>query len=323
MSWASPVGANCRKNSRLATTKSPKAMSCRATTARGSSAGRSAFFARCPDPLNGEGRRHLGVPVVEEMADHQGSGVVGDLQPVSFVGLGREDQVHLAVRAQVQLVEEDVRRRRHAGHGLQADIAGRATVSPEAVGLAAPEARARIDAVGAVHAPLVDRVDARGLDREHGARLFPERIVQPDAEEHEQMTEAGGHVRRVVAAGVGQHHGGGLAQAVEQVGPRTSRQEVVGGGVPGASCLAHRVRHPGRVDEGGRHGTAPTDACESVTKFLMCGPPARVGRAMLPRHRGIVKPPRSPFSKGAARSVCPGGGGSVPRQVATGRADDT
>ena len=136
------------------------------------------------------------------------------------------------------------------------------------------------------------------------------------------MTETSGHVRRVVAAGVGKHHGGGLAQAVEQVGPRTSRQEVVGGGVPGASRLADRMRHPGRVDEGGRHG-ALLGRVRTSDEFLMCGPPARVGRAMLPRHRGIVKPPKSPFAEGAARSVGPGGGGGVPQLVATGRADDT
>ena len=274
------------------------------------------------DPLNGKGRRHLGVPVIEEMAHHQCSGVVGDLEPVPFVRLSREDEFHLAVRSQVELVQKDVGRRRHAGHGLQADIAGRAAVSPEAIRLTTAEARARIDAVRAVHAPLVDRVDARGLYGEDRARLFPESIVQPDAEEHQQMTETGGHIRRVVAAGVGKHHGRGPAEAVEQVGPRTSRQEVVGGGVPGASCLADRMGHPRRVDEGGRHG-ALLGRERTSDEFLMCGPPARVGRAMLPRHRGIVKPPKSPFDKGVARSVGPAGGGSVPLQVATGRADDT
>ena len=245
--------ANCRKNSRLATTKSPRAISCRATTARGSSAGRAAFSPLRPDPLDGERGRHLRVPVVEEVADDQCRGVVGDLEPVPVMVLGREDEVHLPVRAEVELVQEDVRRGGHAGHRLQADIAGRAAVAPEAIGLAAPEARARVDAVGAVHAPLVDRVDTRGLHREHRAGLLPEGVVQPDAEQHEQVPEARRHVRRVVTAVVGQHDLGSLAQAVEQVGPRTSREEVVRGGVPGAGRLADRVRHPGRVDEGGRH----------------------------------------------------------------------
>ena len=70
------------------------------------------------------------------------------------------------------------------------------------------------------------------------------------------MAEARRHVGRVARDVVGQHDLGGPAQAVEQVGPRASRQEVVRGGVPGAGRLADRVRHPGRIDECGRHEVA-------------------------------------------------------------------
>ncbi len=58
------------------------------------------------------------------------------------------------------------------------------------------------------------------------------------------MPEARRHVVGVAGDLVGQHNGGRLAQAIEEVGPRASRQQVVHGGIAGAGSLADRVRHP-------------------------------------------------------------------------------
>ena len=237
-------------------------------------------------------------------------------------GSAERIEVHLPVRPQIELVQQDVRRGGHAGHGLQPDVARRAAVAPEAIGLATPQPGTGVDAVGAVHAPLVDGVDARGLHGEHRAGLLAQGIVQADAEQHEQMAEARRHVGRVAGDVVGQHDFGGPAQAVEQVGPRTSRQKIVRSGVPGTGRLAHRVGHPGRVDERGRHEVA-VGRVRTMDDNLMCGPPARVGRAMLPHRQGAVKPSESPASGHVARSVCRRRWRGVPQRAVTGRRDDT
>jgi hypothetical protein len=179
-----------------------------------------------------------------------------------------------------------------------------------------------VDAVGTVHAPLVDGVDARGLHGEHRAGLLAQGIVQADAEQHEQMAEARRHVGRIARDVVGEHDFGGSAQAVEQVGPRTSRQKIVRGGVPRTGRLAHRVGHPGRIDERGRHGV-PVGRVPTMETNRMCRPPARVGRAMLPHRQGAVKPSESPGSGHVARNVCPRRWRGVPHRAVTGRRDDT
>ncbi len=68
------------------------------------------------------------------------------------------------------------------------------------------------------------------------------------------MPEACRHVVGVAGDVVGQHDSGRLAQAIEKVGPRATRQQVVCGGISGAGCLTDRMWHPGRVHERRSHG---------------------------------------------------------------------
>ena len=48
------------------------------------------------------------LPVVEEVADHQHGGAFIEGEPVALVALGREDDLELPVRTQIELVEERV-----------------------------------------------------------------------------------------------------------------------------------------------------------------------------------------------------------------------
>ncbi len=199
--------------------------------------------------LDGHGHGNLVLPVVEEVTDHQHGGVLIEREPVALVGLGREDDLELPVRAQLELVDQGVGRGSHPGHDLQPHVPCRAPVAPQSVGRAAFERRAHVDAVGALHAPLVGGVHARGLDRRHLVQPPSQKLVDPDTQEDEEVTEAGGHVHRVVGDGVGQHDLAGPLQRVQQVVPRLTGLEILAVGIAGGGRLAHRERKPGRILE--------------------------------------------------------------------------
>ncbi len=199
---------------------------------------------RRPDALDREGGGDLGVPVVEEVTDHQVRGVLGQGQPVPLVLLRREDQVHLAAGTEIELVEQHVGRGGHAGHRLQADVARRAPVAPDPVGLARPQGGAGVDAVGAVHAPLVDVVHPRDLEGDHRVGVGPQAGVEAEAEQHEEVAEPGRHVHVVARPAVGHHRLGRLAQRVEEVRHGAARDEVVRRGISRPRRLADGEGHP-------------------------------------------------------------------------------
>ena len=173
--------------------------------------------------------------------------------------------------------------------------------------------RACVNTVRAVHAPLVDVVDIRRLDCEDRVLVGAEALIDSDAEQSEQVPEPGSHVHRVSGNAVREHDVGCLLQRLHKVAPRTTREQVVGGGVPGAGSLADRVRHPGWVHE--RHRPLPLERVRTTDRTCISDPRPRLGGAMLargaagrqPGARRTV-PPHAP-SPGSLRVACGSGGG--------------
>ena len=211
---------------------------------------------RTRERLDGHGHRDLVLPVVEEVADHQHGGPLVEGEPVALVGLGREDDLELPVRAQLELVDQGIGRRPHPGHDLQSHIPSRAPVAPQPVGHAALERRPHVDAVGALHAPLVGGVHARGLHRRHLVQPPSQELVDSHTQQDEEVAEAGGHVHRFVGDGVGQYDVTGPLEGVQQVAPRLAGVEVLAGGVAGGRGLADREREPRRILERTHEGRA-------------------------------------------------------------------
>ena len=199
--------------------------------------------------LDGHGDGHLMLPVVEEVADDQHGGALVEGDPVALVGVGREDDLELPVRPQLELVDQRIGARGHPRHDLQAHIAGGAPFPPQSVGRPALERRSHVDAVRALHAPLVGGVHARGLHRRDLVQPPSQELVDTHAQQDEEVAEAGGHVHRLVGDGVGQHDLAGPPERVQQVVPRLTGFEILAGGIAGRGGLAHRKGEPGRVLE--------------------------------------------------------------------------
>ena len=199
--------------------------------------------------LDGHGDGNLVLPVVEEVPDHQHGGALVEGEPVALVGLGREDDLELPVGTQLELVDQGVGRGSHPRHDLQSHVPGRTPVAPQAVGGPALQGRADVDAVRALHAPLVGGVHARGLHRRHPVQPPSQKLVDTHPQQDEQVAEAGGHVHRVVGDRVGEHDVAGCSERVQQVVPRLTGVEILAGGIAGGGRLAHREGEPSRILE--------------------------------------------------------------------------
>jgi hypothetical protein len=143
-----------------------------------------------------------------------------DAHPVSGPLLSRQHHLEIAVGIGVQLVDQRVRCRRNAIHGLQAHVAGGAAVPGHPVTFAATQHRPGIDAVRALHAPGQYVIGAGSLYPQHRIRVEPQHFVDPGGEQNQQMPHAGGEISPIPVRGIGLHLVGGGAEPVQQIRPR-------------------------------------------------------------------------------------------------------
>ena len=119
---------------------------------------------RVTEPLDAQRRRHLGVPVVEEVPHRQRGMVAVDTHPIAGSLVGRQHHLEVSVGVHLEFVDQFVRRCRDAVHRLQPDVAGGAAIAEQSVALPAAQHGAGVDAVRTLHPPGHDVVGTGALD---------------------------------------------------------------------------------------------------------------------------------------------------------------
>ena len=135
------------------------------------------------------------------------------------------------------------------------------------------------------------------------------------------MPEAGRHIRRVAWDVVGQHDGGGLAQAIEHVGPRPSGQQVVHRGVTGAAASPTECG----IQDGLTKAdvtTRSSDACDQMARPSCADPGASWSGHAPARPEGRQTSEITGMQEHDRVSVSPGRWRGVPQAV-TRRTTDT
>ena len=158
---------------------------------------------RITDPFDAQGRRRLGVPVVEEVPNGQRRMGTVDRHPVTVVFVGGQHHLEVAVAVGDQLVDQSIRGGGDAIHRLQPDIPCGATVAGQSIALPTAHRRAGVQTVRTFHPPGEDVAGAGALDAQNRIGIESQRLVDTSGQQHQQMPHSRREIDPISACGIG------------------------------------------------------------------------------------------------------------------------